>query len=62
MVRNDPIKKILKVNQKSFKFQKTMNDTLLKILERYELDKPILMSDKLDIIWDKSTKVNKDET
>ena len=46
----------------SFKFQKTMNDTLLKILERYELDKPILMSDKLDIIWDKSTKVNKDET
>lgn len=39
-----------------------MNDTLLKILERYELDKPILMSDKLDIIWDKSTKVNKDET
>ena len=31
-----------------------MNDLLLKILERYELDKPILMSDKLDIIWDKS--------
>ena len=29
---------------------------LLKILERYELDKPILMSDKLDIIWDKSKK------
>ena len=31
-----------------------MNDLLLKILERYELDKPILMTDKLDIIWDKS--------
>ena len=31
-----------------------MNDMLLKILERYELDKPILMADKLDIIWDKS--------
>ena len=31
-----------------------MNDTLLKIIERYELDKPIMMSDKLDIIWDKS--------
>ena len=33
-----------------------MNNMLLKILERYELDKPILMSDKLDIIWDKSKK------
>ena len=50
----DPIKKILRVNNKSYKFQKEMNDLLLKILERYELDKPILMSDKLDIIWDKS--------
>ena len=30
-----------------------MNDVLNKILERYELDKPILMRDKLDIIWDK---------
>ena len=33
-----------------------MNDVLLKILERYELDKPILMADKLDMIWDKSEK------
>ena len=31
-----------------------MNDLLVKILHRYELDKPILMQDKLDIIWDKS--------
>ena len=31
-----------------------MNEKLLKILERYELDKPILMQDKLDVIWDKS--------
>lgn len=41
-----------------------MNDTLLKIIERYELDKPIMMSDKLDIIWDKSQPTkdqNKDE-
>lgn len=26
---------------------------MLKILERYELDKPIMMQDKLDMIWDK---------
>ena len=31
-----------------------MNEKLIKILERYELDKPILMHDKLDIIWDKN--------
>jgi hypothetical protein len=31
-----------------------MNETLMKILDRYELDKPILMSDKLDCIWDKA--------
>jgi len=30
-----------------------MNELLLKILDRYEMDKPILMADKLDIIWDK---------
>ena len=30
-----------------------MNDVLVKILQRYDLDKPILMQDKLDIIWDK---------
>ena len=37
-------------------FQREMNDLLLKILERYEVDKPILMADKLDIIWDKTSK------
>lgn len=31
-----------------------MNALLLKILERYDLDKPILMQDKLDVIWEKS--------
>ena len=30
-----------------------MNGLLCKILQRYELDKPILMRDKLDMIWDK---------
>ena len=54
MKRDDPIKKILTVNSRTFKNSKAMNDLLCKIIERYELDKPILMSDKLDIIWDKS--------
>jgi len=31
-----------------------MNEKVVRILDRYELDKPILMQDKLDMIWDKS--------
>ena len=50
----DPVYKVLKVNQRDYYFKKQMNEKLCKILERYELDKPILMQDKLDIIWDKS--------
>jgi hypothetical protein len=42
------------VNDRAFNFQKAMNNKLIRILDRYDLDKPILMSDKLDIIWDKS--------
>eukprot|EP00356_Strombidium_inclinatum_P014920 CAMPEP_0170507140 /NCGR_PEP_ID=MMETSP0208-20121228/57815_1 /TAXON_ID=197538 /ORGANISM="Strombidium inclinatum, Strain S3" /LENGTH=187 /DNA_ID=CAMNT_0010789155 /DNA_START=290 /DNA_END=850 /DNA_ORIENTATION=+ len=52
-VRRDPITKILKTNQRVVKFKRIENKKLLRILERIELDKPILMHDKLDIIWDK---------
>ena len=52
----DPISKVLKANDRAYKFHKEMNNLLLKILERYEIDKPILMQDKLDIIWDKAEK------
>ena len=51
--KSDPVYKVLKANQRDYDFKKQMNGRLLKILERYELDKPILMQDKLDIIWDK---------
>ena len=50
---NDPIKKILNVNNRSFKITNKMNEVLVRILQRYELDKPILMRDKLDMIWEK---------
>jgi flagellar basal body rod protein FlgG len=53
--RNDPIKKLFTTNQKVCKYKKVENKKLLRILERIELDKPILMHDKLDIIWDKNT-------
>jgi hypothetical protein len=32
-----------------------MNTKLLQILQRQDFDRPILMHDKLDLIWDKST-------
>lgn len=49
--RNDPVRRILATNQNISK-QKAMNNVkLLKILERIELDRPILMKDKLDVIW-----------
>ena len=38
------------------KGQNIENNKLMRILERVDLDKPILMHDKLDIIWDKSDK------
>ena len=40
-------------NAKAVKYKRIENKKLLRILERIELDKPILMHDKLDIIWDK---------
>ena len=52
----DPVYKVLKANQRDYDFKKHMNEKLLRILERYELDKPILMQDKLDMIWDKPEK------
>lgn len=46
--------RIIRVNNKAYKFSKMMNEKVFKILERYELDKPIMMQDKLDMIWDKA--------
>ena len=37
------------------------NKKLMRILERVELDKPILMHDKLDIIWDNEQSQNQYE-
>ena len=52
--RGDPIKNILSVNSKVVAGAREMNVKLCKIIERtIELDRPILMHDKLDIIWDK---------
>ena len=48
------MRKIVKVNDKVYKFSKLMNFKLLKILERVELDRPILFHDKLDILWEKA--------
>ena len=54
--RNDPIKKMFGTNQRVCRFKKMQNNKLCKILERMDLDKPILMHDKMEIIWEKSQK------
>ena len=51
LLAKSPIRKILRANHRSYGRQRQMNDLLVKILERYELDKPILIHDKIDIIW-----------
>ena len=50
--RTDPLRKIFQVNQQVIHFKTMQNKKLMRILERVELDKPILMHDKLDVIWD----------
>ena len=50
------MQKILEANQKKVIGQDFENKRLMRILERVDLDKPILMHDKLEIIWDKDKK------
>ena len=50
------MQKILEANQKKVIGQDFENKKLIRILERVDLDKPILMHDKLEIIWDKDKK------
>eukprot|EP00347_Sterkiella_histriomuscorum_P006247 403353499 len=49
--RNDPVRKILLTNKHIQKKKKIYNEKLMRILDRVDLDRPILMHDKLDIIW-----------
>ncbi|CDW73084.1 UNKNOWN [Stylonychia lemnae] len=49
--RNDPVRKILLTNKQIQKQKRIYNEKLMRILDRVDLDRPILMHDKLDIIW-----------
>ena len=42
---------IIKTNQKAVAISEQMNEKLSQICKRCELDRPILMRDKLDLIW-----------
>lgn len=48
------MRKLIETNRKIEQLKKNYNEKLLKMLERVELDRPILMHDKLDIIWGNS--------
>ena len=49
--RMDPIKHILQTNNRAFILSDKMNKKLVQICNRCDLDRPILMRDKLDLIW-----------
>jgi hypothetical protein len=49
--RMDPIKHILQTNNRAFNLSDRMNTKLVQICNRCDLDRPILMRDKLDLIW-----------
>ncbi len=51
--KNDPLRKLLQANQNKIFLKNSTNESIIRILDRVDLDKPILMHDKLDIIWDK---------
>lgn len=48
---SDPILRIKKVNQKTADLCEHMNVKLMQILDRCDIDRPILMHDKLDYVW-----------
>ena len=52
-LRRDPIFKIFKTSNQATQMSKMMNDKLKQMLYRCDLDRPILMRDKLDFIWGK---------
>lgn len=54
--RSDPIRKIIQVNKVVQRKKLVTNQKLLAILERVEFDRPILLRDKLEIIWEQKEK------
>ena len=52
-MRKDPLLGIFKTNERIGKMSEKMNSKLKEILHRCEVDRPILMRDKLDQIWEK---------
>jgi len=54
----DPIKNILRTNNRAFKLSEKMNQKLIQICNRCDLDRPILMRDKLDLIWNNNENEN----
>ena len=45
----------MKASNRVQKNRSLENEKLIRILDRMQLDKPILMHDKLEIIWDGSS-------
>jgi hypothetical protein len=57
---NDPIFNILRANERIFRISEKINSKLKQICERVDVDRPILMRDKLDFMWKEASKDNVD--
>ena len=57
---NDPIFNILRANERIFGISEKINNKLKQICERIDVDRPILMRDKLDFMWKEASKDNVD--
>ena len=54
-LKKDPVNKILMAGDKAAVSNMSMNKKLIQILQRSDFDRPVLMLDKMDYIWDKQT-------
>ena len=53
-LQKDPVNKILRAGDKAAVSNMSMNKKLIQILQRSDFDRPVLMLDKMDYIWDKA--------
>lgn len=50
-LKKEPVMKLINITDNINKYKKSINLKLLKLIERLDLDRPLMLREKLDIIW-----------
>lgn len=50
-VRKQPIMKLIKATDNINKYKKNLNKKLVSVLKRLDLDRPLMLREKLDVLW-----------